>query len=145
MSGSPQSFKNHVKFVPLFHFVTLPLLMLNVVWWVRRLVQVPGTDRAVVAISAIAIFAAVIFARTAALKVQDRVIRLEMRLRLATVLPQDTRSRINDLTPAQLVGLRFASDGELPGLVATVLKDNIQNKTAIKKMIKNWTPDHLRA
>ena len=84
-------------------------------------------------------------ARHFALRVQDRVIRLEMRLRLAQLLPADLRPRINELTPKQLVALRFASDEELPDLVRTVLVDRITDGRAIKKMIRNWQGDYLRA
>jgi hypothetical protein len=145
MADRPQSFQSHAKFVPLFHFFTLPVLAVNFFWSVWRLIQAPGADRAIGALAALAFMLGVLFARVFALTVQDRVIRLEMRLRLATVLPQEMRSRINDITPSQCVGLRFASDAELPELVAKVLKDNVQDKTAIKKMVKNWTADHLRA
>ena len=81
--------------------------------------------------------------RIYALKVQDRLIRLEERLRLATVLPQELQGRIGELTQAQLVGLRFASDAELPGLVEETLKTQMGIKQ-IKQAIKNWRADDLR-
>jgi hypothetical protein len=79
------------------------------------------------------------------LTVQDRVIRLEMQLRLRQTLPADLHARIDDFTPKQLVALRFASDEELPQLCRTVLNDRVMEQKAIKKMIKKWRPDHLRA
>jgi Family of unknown function (DUF6526) len=145
MSDSSQTFANHARFVPPYHYVAGPILLINVLWSGWRIVQAPTADNAIALIVAIAIVIVAFFARFFALKVQDRVIRLEMRLRLATLVPQDLRSRINDLTPSQMVALRFASDAELPALVAAVIKDNIRDQTAIKKMIKNWTPDHARA
>jgi Family of unknown function (DUF6526) len=72
------------------------------------------------------------------------VIRLEMRQRLRDVLPAAMHARIADFTRGQLVALRFAGDGELAELAQTVLRDNIQDKRAIKQMIKVWNPDHLR-
>ena len=76
---------------------------------------------------------------------QDRVIRLEMRLRLTAVLPDDLRAHILSLTPSQLVGLRFASDAELPDLVRQVLSGKLADQKAIKKAVAHWQADHLRA
>jgi hypothetical protein len=84
-------------------------------------------------------------ARVFALTVQDRVIRLEMRLRMKDVLPADLQPRILEFTPGQLVALRFASDGELPDLARAVLKDGIKDKKTIKQMITHWQADELRA
>jgi len=78
------------------------------------------------------------------LRTQDRIIRLEMRLRLEQILPANLRGRIPELTLHQLIALRFASDGELPELTDKVLTDNIQSQDAIKRLIKNWQPDFLR-
>jgi hypothetical protein len=84
-------------------------------------------------------------ARTFALSVQDRVIRLEMQLRMAELLPMDLKGKINEFTLSQLVGLRFASDAELPDLARRVIEERVTDRTAIKKMVKNWRPDYLRA
>jgi hypothetical protein len=85
------------------------------------------------------------FARVFALTVQDRVIRLEMRLRVAEVLPVDLRPRIPEFTVAQLVSLRFASDAELPALARKVLYEKLDNRKAIKQLVKDWQGDYLRA
>jgi hypothetical protein len=85
------------------------------------------------------------FSRLFSLTVQDRLIRLEMRLRMASVLPVDMRSRISEFTVAQLVSLRFASDEELPALARKVLDEKMNDRKSIKKLIKNWQPDELRA
>ena len=85
------------------------------------------------------------YARVFATTVQDRVIRLEMQLRLRQLLPADLQSCVDDLTHRQLIALRFASDGELPDLCRRVVNDKITDQKTIKKMIKNWRPDHLRA
>ena len=140
-----QNFKNHFKFVPLYHFVALPLLLVNLGWAVWQLVGAQGVPQFLAVAVAAALFLGALFGRVFALKVQDRVIRLEMRLRLVGVLPQEQRGASDRLSTAQLIGLRFASDAELPGLIKTVLDGNIQNKNAIKKMVKHWVPDYERA
>jgi hypothetical protein len=77
--------------------------------------------------------------------VQDRVIRLEMQLRLQQLLPQDLRPRMREFTVNQLVSLRFASDAELPALARKVLDEKLNDRKAIKKLIRDWQPDYLRA
>jgi hypothetical protein len=140
-----QSYQNHVKLVPLFHYFTLPALGVYFIWSVVQLVRVPSVASAMGVLLALAIIMTALFARVFALRVQDRVIRLEMRLRLRELLPADLHGRIHDFTAGQLVALRFASDEELPGLAAQVLRDNVADKTAIKKMIRSWQADHERA
>ena len=84
-------------------------------------------------------------ARIMALTVQDRVIRLEMRVRMQQVLPADLRPRIGEFTVGQLVSLRFASDAELPELSRKVLQDKLTDRKAIKQLVRDWEPDFLRA
>jgi hypothetical protein len=140
-----QTYKNHTKMVPLYHYVVFPLLMLNVFWATRTVVQAPGADTLIALATASALVLLAFFSRAFALKVQDRVIRLEMRLRLRELLPAALHPRITEFTADQLVALRFASDAELPGLAESVLRDRITDKKAIKLKIKNWTADDLRA
>ena len=140
-----QNFQNHVRFVPPWHFVAAPIFLLNFGWAIYRLVKDQSRDNIVSLLVAIALIILWAFSRLFTLTVQDRVIRLEMRLKLAALLPAETRSRIPEFTVAQLVSLRFASDAELPELARKVLADNITGRTTIKKMIKNWNPDYLRA
>jgi len=144
MSEPVQTLKNHAKFVPVYHFVAFPLLVLNLGWAWFRLYQLRTMDSLVVALTAVALVIVFFLARIFALQVQDRVIRLEMRLRLREVLPLGLHPRIMDFTPAQLVAMRFASDAELPDLAVAVLRDHIHDKKVIKQMIKDWTADHLR-
>jgi hypothetical protein len=94
---------------------------------------------------ALALLTLAFVARTFALKVQDRVIRLEMRLRLRELLPADLQFRILDFRPGQLVAMRFASDAELPTLARKVLDENLTDQRSIKSQIQSWQPDHLRA
>jgi hypothetical protein len=94
---------------------------------------------------AFALLTFALFARVFALTVQDRIIRLEMRLRLAEVLPVDLRPRIPEFTVGQLVSLRFASDAELPALARKVLDEKMNDRKAIKQLIKDWQGDYLRA
>jgi Family of unknown function (DUF6526) len=147
MTNQPplQTYKNHAKYVPLFHFVLLPLLGVNFVWTVVRLVKRPSADTLQPAILGASLLLLAFLARIFALRVQDRVIRLEMRLRLREVLPPDLVTRIREFQPRQLVALRFASDAELPVLARKVLDDKLSDQTTIKKMIRDWEADHLRA
>jgi hypothetical protein len=94
---------------------------------------------------AIALLLAALYGRMFALAVQDRLIRLEMHLRLQGLLPANLRPRIPEFTVNQLVALRFASDAELPGLAGKVLAENLQDRKTIKQMIQNWQADELRA
>jgi len=138
-----QSHKNHVRWLPAFHFFAVPVLLLHTINELRHLFANPSRSTAFAAVVAAAILTVAFLARTQALQAQNRLIRLEMRLRLQQLLPADVMARFNDLTVAQLVGLRFASDGELPDLVRTVLKDGTK-QADIKKMIKQWQPDYVR-
>ena len=140
-----QNYGNHARFVPLFHFVAGPIFLLNFVWAAYRLVKYPAAGTAMTALLAVGLVLLFFYARVFANTVQDRVIRLEMRQRMREVLPADLQGRILEFTPRQLVALRFAGDAELPDLCRTVLNDKMSSTTSIKKMIKNWQADHLRA
>jgi hypothetical protein len=140
-----QNFQNHVKFVPVFHFFVLPVLLFNVGWAIYRVIHAPSANLVVALIVAIALLLAALYGRMFALVVQDRLIRLEMQLRLQGLLPVNLRPRIPEFTVNQLVALRFASDAELPELAGKVLAENLQNRKAIKRMVQNWQTDELRA
>lgn len=140
-----QNYSNHRKSVPLFHFFALPILLINFLYAGYGLRNGFTAGRIIGAATALALIITAFAARVFALKVQDRVIRLEMRLRLREVLPADMQGKILSLSPKQLVGLRFAGDAELPSLVSQVLKDNITSADAIKKMVTDWQADDLRA
>jgi hypothetical protein len=140
-----QNYANHRKFIPLFHFVATPILLANFLYAATQLTVAMDTARIMAVLTAFALIIIAFAGRIAALKVQDRVFRLEMRLKLKEVLPADMQGKIALLSAKQMVGLRYASDAELPSLVSQVLKDNITNADAIKKMVKNWQADDLRA
>jgi hypothetical protein len=95
-------------------------------------------------VMAFAFMVTALFARLFALKAQDRLILLEERLRMRELLPPDLQKRVTDFTVEQMIGLRFASDAELPELAATVQRDNIQDRKTIKKMVKDWRGDYYR-
>ncbi len=140
-----QNFENHARFFPPFHFFVAPVLLLNVVWSIVRLIRNVSFGTIASLLVAIALLLLAFTARIMALTVQDRLIRLEMRLRLQQVLPPDLRGRIPEFTVGQLVSLRFASDAELPALARKVLDEKLTDRKAIKKLIRDWQPDLLRA
>jgi hypothetical protein len=141
-----QNFSNHAKFFPPFHFFAAPILLANLVWSFFRLKPSGYSAYSIFQVFvAAALVVTLAIARVMALKVQDRVIRLEERLRFQRLLPTDMQSRIDDFTVNQLVSLRFASDAELPALARKVFDDKINDRKTIKQMIKVWKPDYLRA
>lgn len=142
--AAPQNYSNHARFVPLFHFVTFGILTVNVLWAGYKLVRGFSPDALMALLVAVALVLLAWYCRIFPLTAQDRVIRLEERLRLARLLPADQQARIDELRPRQLVALRFASDAELPGLVARVLAGELTDPKAIKQAIQNWRADHLR-
>ena len=142
---SSQSFKNHGRIVPAFHLVAGPIFFANLLWSAYRAVTLPSKPTIFSLLMAIGFVILFFYSRLFALTVQDRVIRLEMRLRLRELLPPDLVARIPEFTPAQLVALRFASDRELPALARQVLDQRLNNRKAIKQLVKEWQADHLRA
>jgi hypothetical protein len=140
---TPQNLANHTRLDPPFHFFVLPVLAIS---WIISLVfavRHPGFLHVWIVVFNTALIVAVSRTRQYALKVQDRVIRLEERLRLAMLLPDSARPQIAKLTERQLIALRFASDEEIPALVERTLSANLA-RADIKKSIKNWRPDYWR-
>jgi hypothetical protein len=140
-----QSYKNHTRFFPLFHFFVAPVLIINFLNTLRHLYHRPARDTGWEVIVAAALVGLAFAARLMAITVQDRVIRLEMQLRMNHVLPPDLSARSGQLTRQQLVALRFASDAELGELVRDVLDGKLTTPKAIKERVRQWTPDYLRA
>src|ERR1035437_9337112 len=141
--AEPQSFKNHTKFDPPFHFFLGPVGFILLILSIIEAVNHPSTMAYIHIVAIVWLIVLVFKTRLYALKVQDRVIRLEERLRLAQVLPAAMQSRIGDLSIDQLIGLRFASDAELPGLVDKALAGN-WNRKQIKEAVQNWRADNWR-
>ncbi|MEQ1854882.1 MAG: DUF6526 family protein [Longimicrobiales bacterium] len=144
MSESPQSFENHAKFVPGYHQWTTALLFFPLLWFGYRAVSDPGIDRVALFVFSIGVLLAGYWLRAFPLGVQDRVIRLEERLRMERILPADLRARVPELTAKQLVALRFASDEELPELTRRTLANEFAKPKDIKRAIKGWRADHQR-
>jgi uncharacterized protein DUF6526 len=145
MAEREQSYKKHARWLPLFHFFVMPVLLVNVAAAVWRLIQVPTPATAYAVVFAIALLMLGLVSRIQALTVQDRLIRLEMRLKLRQLLPPDLQPRINELTHRQLVALRFASDAELTELVRDVFAGKLTTPKDIKMHVKSWQADWLRA
>jgi hypothetical protein len=140
---TPQTLANHGRLDPPFHFFVLPVFAAALIWSVVHLVRHPGAHAAGLVVFLLAALLAVFKIRLYSLKVQDRVIRLEERLRLAALLSEPLRSRIPELTEDQLVALRFASDGEVPKLAERALNEKL-SRADIKKSIQSWRPDYWR-
>lgn len=140
-----QSFERHSRFITAYHFVAFPILLINV--FVAAYLM-SAQDFAGLSIwnllVALALVILIWYARVMPLTAQDRVIRLEERMRLLELLPADLKARAHEIRPAQLVGLRFASDEELPGLAERCLNGEFKTSTDIKRAIRQWRPDNLR-
>jgi hypothetical protein len=143
MSSTPQNLANHVRYDPLFHFFLLPVFLISLIVSAAMLANHRDLHRLWLMVFVLALIVAVFKIRLYALKVQDRVIRLEERLRLAALLPESERAQIPKLSEKQLVALRFAADEELPALAKRAWTENME-QADIKKAIRNWRPDYWR-
>ena len=143
MSNKPQSYANHAKFDPSFHFFVLPVLLINIFVVGYLLFRHPGIGGAWLLLLAVTLFILAGRVRSYATHLQDRVIRLEERIRLAAILPDSLRTRIAELSDSQIVGLRFASDAELPALFQRAIDEKL-SRSDIKKAITEWRPDYSR-
>ena len=148
--SKPQTLANHTRWDPPFHFFILPVfvlaLILTLVHFFAHITESDMRDHIhafLLILLAIAFLTWIFKTRLYALKVQDRVIRLEERLRLMQLLPEPLRSRIPELTESQLCGLRFASDAELPRLTERALNEKL-SRADIKKSIQTWRADNWR-
>lgn len=140
-----QRFENHARIIPMYHGVAFGILAINVLWTLYRVVTRFSWETLLAFAVGVALLLVFFYARVMALTVQDRVIRLEERLRMERLLPADLRGRMQELTIDQICSLRFASDAELPDLARKVLDEKLTDRKTIKRMIKNWRPDFLRA
>lgn len=145
MSTTPQTFANHARWQPIYHFFASPVTALYAVYAINLALRDPSKTTIIHAVWAAAISAGVVSARIMAITVQNRLIRLEMRLRLKELLSGDLLARSKVLTVRQLIALRFASDAELPALIERTLKGEFKSGKEIKSAIKDWQADWLRA
>ena len=144
MASTPQSFSNHTRWHAPFHFFVAPVLLINVIVSVVQLFRYPGWERGWWVVVSLALVVLAALVRVNPLRAQDRLIRLEERLRMHARLPPDLARQAVNLKPAQLVALRFAPDEELDGLVRRVIAGELTKPSDIKRAIKNWRADHLR-
>ncbi len=144
-SPDTQNYASHRRYDPSWHFVAFTILAVGVIGAAVHAYRQRTWYNHWMIIYTFGVLLATFRARSQTLIVQNRLIRLEMRLRLREVLPATLAARIDDLTLSQLIGLRFASDAELPGLVDRCLSGELANGEAVKKQIKNWVPDYIRA
>jgi hypothetical protein len=145
MTATPQSYANHRRVFPLYHLFALPVLLAHVGVTLVGAVRQPSAWTLWMFVVALGLVAATVANRASTLIVQNRVIGLEMRLRLATVLPVELCQRIPELDIKQLVGLRYAGDSELPGLVERCLRGELPTADAVKRAVQHWRPDYVRA
>jgi len=146
MADATQSYATHRRFFPLFHFFAIPLLFINLIVriiyaWMHRGARLVWWEVAV----ALALLAVAFASRVMALTVQNRLIRLEETIRLQRCLPDDLRGRVGELSSGQLIALRFCGDDEVAGLTRSVLEGKLKGRDEIKKQIKTWRPDTMRA
>jgi hypothetical protein len=140
----PQTYANHPKLVPGFHYLLVGLIVANFLWAAWELYQAPSAATGRQLVVAAILFLISWYSRIFPLTVQDRVIRNEEKVRLAALLPADLAARVDELKRHQFVALRFAPDDELPGLVRRVLAGELKGGKEIKQAIKVWRPDYLR-
>ncbi|SVC24690.1 uncharacterized protein METZ01_LOCUS277544 [marine metagenome] len=139
----PQNYKNHAKFIPVFHYIALPLLLVNFFGALFRVTQEISFYTLNDVGLAISLIVVAVFTRLFALKAQDRVIRLEEQIRMQTFLPDALKVHVGRLTMGQIVALRFASDEELADLTQEALDQNT-SPNALKQAVKHWRPDYNR-
>jgi hypothetical protein len=141
-----QTFANHRRYFPPFHFFVMPVMLGNLIWHIYWVIKGGVTPAGILGcLFALALILGFLSCRLFSLTVQDRVIRLEETLRYVRLLPVDLQSRIGEFTVAQMVSLRFASDAELPGLARKVLDEKMAARKPIKQLVRSWKPDNLRA
>ena len=145
MTTTAQSYANHRRVFPLYHLFALPILLVNVVVMMVITVRHPTLWNLWLVVVAIGLVGGMVANRASTLIVQNRVIGLEMRLRLATILPVELCQRIPELHIKQLVGLRYAGDDELVGLVERCLRGELVTADAVKREVRHWRPDYVRA
>jgi hypothetical protein len=144
MAEQTQTYASHRRWVPMYHFFAVPVLLMNVIVTAIQFVRYPRFMTGWTVVVALALFLAVLVLRFMPLRAQDRVIRMEERVRLERLLPGDLRGRVSELTAEQLIAIRFAPDDEAPELTRRALNGELKTQGDIKRAVKNWRGDHLR-
>ena len=144
MTQATQTYGSHRRFIPAYHFFAVPVLLINVIVTAVQFSRDPRAMTGWSVVVALALFLGILLLRFMPLRAQDRVIRLEERVRLERLLPSDLRGRVGELTPAQLIAIRFAADEEAPDLTRRTLNGELKSQGDIKRAIRNWRADHLR-
>jgi len=144
MADAPQTYQNHVRWHPIFHFFLGPVMLINFIWSAVLFFMHPGWEQGRWLVVSFALVVMALLARVNPLKAQDRVIRLEEQLRYQRLLPANLAERAGALSIGQIIALRFASDAELPELAQKVLENKLSKPDEIKRTIKNWRADTLR-
>ena len=139
-----QNYSNHTRRYPLFHFVVMPLLVLNFLSHLVRTIMTPNLELGFWTLLSLTLILLALASRLQALKAQDRIIRLEERIRYKELLSPEIAQRASDLPVGQIIALRFASDEELPELFTQVLDGKLKSNKEIKMAIKNWRGDYHR-
>ena len=145
MASESQTYANHRRYFPLYHYVALPIFLANVAAAVAHAIRQPSLFNSWLVVLSLGLVAALLASRASTLLVQNRLIGLEMRLRLATSLAPELRNRIPELQLRHLIGLRFAGDEELPLLVERCLRGELPTTDAVKRAVRDWRPDFIRA
>jgi hypothetical protein len=144
MATIPQSLANHTRWHAPFHFFVLPVMLINVIWSVVLFVKAPGLNSGWWLVLSLALLILTFMVRLNPLKAQDRIIRLEERLRYQQVLSPALLPQTSALEPGQIIALRFAGDDELEELVSAVLTGKLTKSIEIKRAITHWRGDTFR-
>ncbi|HMI46259.1 MAG TPA: DUF6526 family protein [Gemmatimonadaceae bacterium] len=144
MADQSQTLASHRRWIPMWHFFTIPVLVANVVVVAIYFARDPRFINGWAVVVAIALLIGILLSRNMPLRAQDRIIRLEERSRLERLLPGELRGRVGELTASQLIAIRFAPDDEVPDLTRRALNGELKSQGDIKRAIRNWRSDHLR-
>lgn len=142
--SQPQSAASHAKMVPMYHYVSFGLLAVPMIFFAYRTVTSFSLDALMLLAFVVGTVIAALYGRIFPLGVQDRVIRLEERMRLARVLPAEMHGDIDGIGTDLLIGLRFASDSELEGLTRRIVSGELKDRKSVKEAVQQWRPDHQR-
>lgn len=144
MAQPTQTYASHRRFIPIYHFFVLPVLLINVIVTAVQFARDPRPMTGWGVVVALGLFLGILYLRFMPVKAQDRIIRLEERARLERLLPSDLRGRVGELSASQLIAIRFAPDDEAPDLTRRALNGELKTQGDIKRAIRNWRADQLR-